>query len=361
MALPGVASAQSEPGPGPAMVSVKVLDYQDWQPDLERVQVRAPALLVRVPLGERWGVEAGVTADSVSGASPRWHTAVSGASRFEDERRAGDVKVTRYDERSSWTLGLAASDENDFRSRAVAATVRWASDDNNRTWSLGLGLTRDRIGSVDDPALDEQRRTVELAAGVTQALTRADLVQVTLTHARGQGYYADPYKLPDVRPDTRIQTSLVLRWNHHFEEAEVTLRSGYRHYRDSFGIRSHALELEPVFTPLPGVTLAPSMRLYTQRAASFYFDPVYSYLGEPYPPGFGEGPPRALSADQRLSGFGAVTLGVKLALELGDGWTADLKIDRYEQRGDWRVGGAGSPGLAPFSARFVQLGLTRWF
>jgi hypothetical protein len=361
LALPGAAAAQLEPGPGPAMLSVKVLDYRDWQPDLERVQVRSPSLLLRLPLGERWGLEAGVTADSVSGASPRWHTAVSGASRFEDERRAGDVKVTRYDERSSWSLGLAASDENDFRSRALSATAQWASDDNNRSWSLGFGFTRDRIGSADDPTLAEQRRTVELAAGVTQALSRADLVQAQLTLARGEGYYDDPYKRPDQRPDERRQTILALRWNHHFEDAEVTLRSSYRHYRDSFGIRSHTLQLEPVFTPIPGVALLPSLRLYTQRAASFYFDPLYSYIGEPYPPGYGEGLPRAWSADQRLSGFGAVTLGFKLVLELGDGWSTDLRIDRYEQRGDWRIGGPGSPGLAPFSARFAQWGLTRWF
>jgi hypothetical protein len=42
-------------------------------------------------------------------------------------------------------------------------------------------------------------------------------------------------------------------------------------------------------------------------------------------------------------------------------WTVDLKFERYEQRGTWRIGGAGSPGLAPFSARFVQWGLARTF
>jgi hypothetical protein len=29
-------------------------------------------------------------------------------------------------------------------------------------------------------------------------------------------------------------------------------------------------------------------------------------------------------------------------------------MERYEQRGSWRVGGTGSPGLEPLRARFLQ-------
>ena len=42
-------------------------------------------------------------------------------------------------------------------------------------------------------------------------------------------------------------------------------------------------------------------------------------------------------------------------------WSADLKAERYEQRSHWRVGGTGSPGLAPFSATFVQFGVSSRF
>ncbi|MBK8104178.1 MAG: DUF3570 domain-containing protein [Betaproteobacteria bacterium] len=269
---------------------------------------------MRAPLGERWAAEVGVTADSVSGASPRYHTAISGASRMSDERRAGDVKVTRFDERSSWSLGAAASDENDFTSRAVSAQASWASDDNNRSWNAGIGYIRDRIGSSNDPALDERRRTLELAGGVTQALSRLDLVQLGLTLVEGRGYYTDPYKSLDARPDARRQAIATVRWNHHFEASEITLRSHYRHYRDSFGVRSHTLQFDPIWQATTRLAITPSLRLYTQTAASFYYDPVYSFLGAPLPPGYVEAPPRYLSADQRLSAFGAVTLGIRLAL-----------------------------------------------
>jgi len=110
------------------------------------------------------------------------------------------------------------------------------------------------------------------------------------------------------------------------------------------------------------VTVTPSVRLYTQSAASFYFDPVYDPdVGAPYPPGYFTNPPQYISPDQRLSAFGAVTVGLKLGVQITPDWTTDLKAEHYEQRGSWRVGGTGSPGLDPFRATFVQVGVAKRF
>jgi hypothetical protein len=38
-----------------------------------------------------------------------------------------------------------------------------------------------------------------------------------------------------------------------------------------------------------------------------------------------------------------------------------LKLESYRQTAGLRLGGSGSPGLAPFNARFVQVGLTHRF
>ena len=318
-------------------------------------------MLARLPLGEQWGLEVGATVDQVSGASPRWHSAISGASRMQDRREAGDLKVTRHASRSSYSLGIAQSRENDFLSKALSLEGRWASDDNNRSWNSGLALTRDRISSVDDVNLDERRRTLEATVGVTQALSRTDLLQLNLTLADGRGFYGDPYKRVDRRPEFRRQQIAVLRWNHHFEPIDLTLRSSYRAYGDSFGVRSHTLQFDPVLALGEIFSIGTTLRLYTQSAARFYYDPVYSFAGAPYPPGYFESPPALLSPDQRLSAFGAITVGLKVTAQLGKQWTTDLKVERYEQRASWRLGGPGSPGLAPFSAHFLQWGLTRRF
>jgi hypothetical protein len=39
----------------------------------------------------------------------------------------------------------------------------------------------------------------------------------------------------------------------------------------------------------------------------------------------------------------------------------DLKLDFYRQRSDWRFGGGGSPGIEPFSARWIQTGVSKTF
>lgn len=359
LALPGAVAAQTEPGSG--LIAFRWLEYRDSQPGFDRIRVRAPSLALQLPVGNDWGIEATSTADSVSGASPRWHSAISSASRMEDRRLAGDVKLTRYLERSAWSLGVASSDEDDFASKALSIGGRLNSEDNNRSWTFGVAATRDQIGSSDNPLLDERRRTWEATVGVTQAWTRRDLVQITLTRAQGRGFYSDPYKRIDRRPRERDQTIFTLRWNHHLDSPDLTLRTHYRSYVDTWAVRSHTLAFEGVWQATSRVALTPSVRLYSQSAARFYYDPVYSFLGAPLPPGFQESPPAVLSPDHRLSAFGAATLGFKVAASLGSAWTMELKVERYEQRGSWRIGGAGSPGLAPFSARFAQWGLARTF
>ena len=102
---------------------------------------------------------------------------------------------------------------------------------------------------------------------------------------------------------------MLARWNHYFEDAGAALRSAYRYYHDSFGINAHTLGAEWV-QPMGRFVVTPSLRYYTQSAASFYFDPVYDPdVGAPYPPGYFTNPPQYSSADQRLAAFGAVTVG----------------------------------------------------
>jgi hypothetical protein len=360
--LPGIVApaAHAETAPEQGVVALKYSSYRDWQPGLDRVKVDAPSLYVLAPIDARWSVEGSLVSDAVSGASPRYHSAVSGASKMDDSRTAGDVKLTHYADRQTFSLGAASSSEHDYRSNTLSGEWRIASEDNNRTWNLGLAYSDDSIGSTNDPTLDAHRRTWQLMAGVTQAWTPVDLVQLNLGLNLGRGHYSDPYKFPDARPDARRQATALLRWNHHVEALQATLRSSWRVYDDSWGVRAHTLEAAWVQPVAAGWTLTPMLRYTTQRAARFYFDPVYdAAMGEPFPPGFAN--LRHYSADQRLSAFGAATAGLRVDWAVDSRWKLDLSYARYEQRADWRLGGDGSPGLAPFSAQWWQLGVSRSF
>lgn len=352
LALPLAGTAQAQ-APERTTVSVKVLDYEESQPGAKRIRVRAPALGLAMPLAAGdWSLAASTVADTISGASPAYHT--SALTRVDDVRYAAEGTLTRhFSDGASLGAGAAYSSENDYVSRAFSLHGALASDDRNTTWNAGAAATSDRIDPVNRAVRGERKRTAEVLAGVTQVLSAQDIVQATLRHARGRGYFSDPYKVFDSRPRTRDVHSLLVRWNHHFGALDATSRASWRIYRDSWGVRAHTLALEWVQELPGGLTLTPLVRLHTQTAARFYQDAVPgSSIFAPNPPAGAE----HYSQDQRLSNFGARTLGVKLAAQLGRDWVVDVKFERYSQRASWSLLGRGSPHLAPFDARSVQLG-----
>lgn len=374
LVLPGLAAlcalvpmaASAESAPEKTTVAVKYGTYADEQPGLDRVSVKAPHIYIQVPIVGDWAVEGSWVGDSVSGASPRMHTQVSGASRMSDYRKASDLKVTRYLARAAVSASVAYSDEHDYTSRALGLDARWSTDDNNRTWAVGYGTSSDRIDNTSNgvnTAIDQRKRTHEVMVGVTQVLTTSDIAQFNLTRTVGSGYYNDPYKSFDVRPDQRNAWIALARWNHHVDRFDAALRTTYRYYTDTFGVSAHTLGVEWA-QPVGQWTFTPGVRCYTQSAASFYLDPVmdsqgqYDTLATITRAATTAG---VKSMDQRLSAFGAVTLSLKASYAYTPSTTLDFKVEKYRQTAGWRLGGSGSPGLAPFSAHFIQVGLSHRF
>lgn len=349
------ADARADTSPPEGFAALRFLHYEDYQPGLDRIRVTSPSLAFLLPFAGRWSLGGTLVSDNVSGASPRWHSSVSSASRMHDDRHAGALRVTRHGERSSLSVGLTASDENDYRSTALSLQYAIATEDNNRTWTFGIGRAHDRIDPVNNLVDDEKKNTTDLLVGVTQALSPVDLVQLNLTHARGTGYYNDPYKLPDNRPRERNQTAVLARWHHFFESRDAALRLSYRYYHDSFAIDAHTVGAEWVQNLPQGWTITPGLRLHSQSAASFYYEPVYST--EPFPPGFFANPNGFYSADHRLSAFGARSLLLKIGKRIDRHWEVDASFEHYRQQGSWRLFGSGSDALAPLSARVFQIGV----
>ncbi|WP_198301375.1 DUF3570 domain-containing protein [Vitreoscilla filiformis] len=343
-------SAHADTAPEQGQISYKYLDYQDSQPGWDRVGVRAHALSIQVPVAGEWALEGSWTADTVSGASPSFHSEALGSGHLEDERRARDLKITRYFSRGTLTVGWADSRENDYRSRASTVSGSVSTEDRNTTVLFGLGHTSDHI-DVASIGLHEPKRLRDVMLGVAQVLSPTDIVQLTVTHATGHGYFSDPYKYRDHRPETKHQTAWLGRWNHHFTATDGTARLSYRYYRDSFGVRAHTLGAEYV-QPWGSWTFTPLLRLHTQSAAWFYLDPEN--------PGFPTIRPveTIQSQDQRLSAFGAMSLGLKVSRRLTPQWTADARYETYRQTASGLPFGTGSPGIEPFRARMIQLGLT---
>ena len=103
------------------------------------------------------------------------------------------------------------------------------------------------------------------------------------------------------------------------------------------------------------------LRLYSQSEADFYVAVGAAEKADPTTPTPPPADAKYYSEDQRLSAFGAITLGLKVSKQLNRNWLADVKYEEYEQRAGWSVNGNGDKGLAPFGARSVQIGLSRKF
>jgi len=356
MALPLAEPLHAETAPERSLVGLKYLDYLDSQPGDTRIRVRSPALMALVPISSEWSVGGTLTSDVISGASPAYHT--SALQKMHDHRRAGEADVTRYFPNGTLTIGAYVSTEADYLSRGLSVQATRSSEDKNTTWAAGLGLNRDAINPVNHIVEHETKRVANLLVGVTQVLTARDIVQLNLSQSIGRGYYSDPYKVYDERPRDRNSTTMLARWNHYVEALQSTARFSYRYYSDSWHIKAHTMGVEYV-QPLPhDWTVTPLVRLYTQSAAIFYVDADASTY--PFPPN----PPAGAvyySEDQRVSAFGARTFGIKVAKQLDADWLVDVKVERYAQRAGWRLFGSGSPGLAPFNARSIQVGLSRQF
>jgi hypothetical protein len=359
LALPGLAAAD-EP-PAQASLSVQYLDYKDWQDNLDRIGVHSPSVELVLPFAGKWSVRAGMVSDTISGASPRYHTALSGASHFNEKRNAADVEVTRYFPRASVSVAGGRSGENDYVSHYGSVRASVSSDDNNTTWTFGAGVANDTINPVNLIVVDARKHTTDFMAGVTRVLTPRDIAQMVVTHAHGAGYFDMPYKYVDKRPDSQDRSTLLLRWNHQLASGQ-TSRASYRYYRDTWGVRAHTLQEEFVQPFAGGWSVTPLLRAYTQSHADFYFDPVYNReFGPPFPANYDFDHPPLSSADQRLSAFGALTLGFKFEKEVGRNATVSVGVERYRQRNAWRMFGSRSPGLRDFEARSIVAGwTTRW-
>ncbi len=373
MALPGLlpAAVQAQvTAPNATLVQFKYLYYKDYQESGDRMKVSSPALYLLTPLTDDWVFEIGAVYDSISGASPYYHTTLSGASGLgiKDGRTAADVTVTKYfANRTSVAVRAAYSTEDDYRSTAGGLTIRHATPDQNTTFTAGGGYSGDEVFPTvgTQPPPQRGKRTYDAIVGVSQVLTPNDTAQLNLYYAHQSGYLTDPYKAYwgiDNRPASRDQYALLARWNHYFESANATLRTSYRYYHDDWEVTANTLTAEWAQTLSEGWVLTPNLRYTTQSAASFYYDPIYDpLLGAPFPPGYLSNPDGFYTSDQRLSAFGGVTAGLKLSKAFVDGWIVDGKAEYYEQRGDWRLGGEGSPGLEAFKAQFYQVGVTRKF
>jgi hypothetical protein len=333
------------------------------------MRVTEPVLWGRAQFLETWEVQASAAVDIISGASPRLVTnqggrpvqVITGAS-VDDRRNTADVKVTRRFGELSLAGSAAYSDEEDYTSRAFGLEGRLDLNQRNTTLIAGYGQSKDRVGSSDDPLLDEPRKVREHLVGVTQVVSQTALVSSTLAWSRGRGWYNDPYKLTftffpsggpllvaDLRPDHRNSVAWLTRFRNHFPSIGGTLQADYRLFHDDWGITAHTLEVAWSHALDDRWSVRPALRYYTQDAADFY-SPTATR------------PPSALqSSDQRLAAFGGLSPSLRVILRFDDKTTFEATAGYVHNARQLHLGGGGSDSFETLRAYYGLVGITRSF
>ncbi len=311
LALPGIVPhAQAQTVPDTGYIQFKYLDYRDWQPGGRRMEVDNPGFYVLKPLSDTLVIEGSVVYDGMSGASPLYFNALSGASGegVSDYRTAGDVKLTKYlrpllDRRRRCVFARArlhlarGLDRGSHLDRRQESHLRASASPAPPTASTPRTAPRNASASTCSTSSSGSRRCSRRRRSCSRtSRTRA----ATATSPIRTSCSTTARTIGGCSPGSRATTST-------FPSVDGTLQLAYRYLDDSFGADSNMLEAAWV-QPLPqGWSVRPSLRYYTQKAAYFFYGP---------PIGSGFRPGEPYTADTRLSAFGAWTPGILIAKEL---------------------------------------------
>ena len=312
----------------------------------DRYDIDVTQLWIEAPVGASWSVALDVQNDYQTGASPWFIGAqvdgqpgviMSGAS-IQDNRVEVGV-TTRY----FWADGNAGfavshSDEDDYEALSLAFDASWNTADDARTWTTSFSSSSDTVnptqGVIPVFIEEEELDTQSGYFGVSQILSRTAVARVGINYTYSEGYLTDPYKLRDQRPDTHERIALSAGYRRFLIDADASLQIDYRYYADSWGTDSHTLELGWAQN-LSQSLLTPYLRYYSQREADFFS--VMAEFDQPY-----------FADDYRLSSYGAVTLGARWAVTLGD-WVLELEAERYMSDTSWGLyDGEAAPALVDF-------------
>ncbi len=360
-ALPAYQSTLADAPPAYTEVGIRHSYYTEDSLDASdvifgsrsRYDIDVTQLWIEAPVGGSWSVALDVQNDAMSGASP-WFVGVgldgepgvvmSGAS-IKDNRVEVGVTTRYFWADGNAGLAISHSEEDDYRALSFAFDASWNSSDNARTWTASASRSNDTVTPVKEriPVFidEESLHTESLYFGVSQILSRTQIVRIGLSYTASEGYLTDPYKFADNRPEDHDRWVLSTGYRQFFSNADGALQADYRFYSDSWGTDSHTVEVG-WHQNLGRHVLAPYFRYYTQSEADF-FSPIANREATYY------------ADDYRLSSYGAITAGLRWTVQLGD-WQIETQAERYQSDGDWGVfSGKAAPALVDFWRATVGL------
>jgi len=340
-------------------VSVQVLQYNE---NNSRVSVTAPSIMINKDFGTDYTLNASLVGDAVSGASPTYYDASTGASayargenvnasdieygnvHFSEKRVAGGLLFTsRLANRDELRIGANGSSENDFNSGSGSLEyMHWFDDAKNSAITLGGSYQYNEITArcVDRIACDassgaseiKEATAINLQIGISHNINPESYAEVALFYIADDGYLTDPYLnvvrnnngitadiVGEKRPDKRRAYGGILKYVNAITD-NTTLHLSYRYYWDDWSINSHTIDSDLYYELGSDWTFKLGLRYYNQSAANFYSGLDNYFSNELY-----------ASSDYRLSDFRALTYKSNVDYKITKAVSLNFSANYYDQ------------------------------
>ncbi len=381
LALPGISSKSHAASPAAeSQVDYRYSSYSEddlsrsktSNPDTRRYEIDTHQFRLVRPWGDEYDVTVDLLYETMSGASPWFITpgannqpiqVMSGAT-IDETRIDMLASLRRYYGNETYGVSLGVSDEDDYQSINLGVEAQWDIDEQQRSYSLGIGYSDDDLEPTDgasaafpDRISDASKDSLTAYAGVTQIINAQTTVQSSISFTRHDGFLSDPYKLAfvngtttnDSRPDGREQFAWFTRFRHFFTNLRAALHLDYRYFEDDWDITSHTAEAAWYQNLGDGWQVVPSIRFYSQSQA-FFYAPFY---GQARTDGFA-------SSDYRLSPYGALSMRFKVS-KAWAGWKLSMSWEEYDSDAGHAIGDVDveNPGLVDFSV--ISFGISKRF
>jgi len=326
--------------------------YENYREEDGRITVVTQSGSVDEDVGQFGHLGLTGTIDAVAGATPTGRPAPPGSDQvvlpeIHTRRKAWSGDYSEQFGIFNIDAGFAESRESDYVSLGWSVNTLTDFNEKNTTLRAGLAGTDDRVEVFFEPAY-LPKHTDDAILGVTQLLDPLTFVTVNLSAGNSSGDLSEPHKLVEKgveilpglaleeafaenRPNERDRESIYAALNRAFPKLRGALEASYRLYGDSFGIVAHTLGLAWIQHVGGAWLLEPSVRLYRQTAASFYY---YNLDDTPITPARspnGTGP--YYSSDFRLSEEESVSCGLKATWKATAWVHVEASYERYAIRG----------------------------
>ncbi len=312
------------------------IQYVGYDEDSGRTTIYSPSIEINKDFGTDYALNLFFTIDSLSGASPTYFDASSGASAsskgetaienikygdidYDDNRNAGGILLTkRFASRDELTVGVNVSRERDYYANELSSEFLYYLDESkNQSISFGASyqkneilidckLGNDECDSSSGASEVKNLDVISAEVGFTQVIDKTSLVKASVFYINEDGYLDNPYMrivrnyntnsniTQENKPDTRVAYGTLIQYSKALND-KISTTSSYRLYSDDWDIISHTISGDLYYEVTDKLTTGVGLRYYIQSEAKFYSAKKDYFTNQLY-----------ASSDRRMSDFSSI-------------------------------------------------------